>query len=142
MHAVLAARAYDSHRGSSAARGYGYRWSTYTRPRILRRDPLCRDPFGTGCQAPSEHVDHAIPKPLGTDDDRNLQGLCKADHARKTLVEQGVVFKRICECEVMTRCCLETARSNVIALACDDHAPTISFAINKWPQIVCFQSRG
>jgi len=139
-HAQQAARMYDNRRGSAASRGYGHGWSTKIRPRILRRDPICRDPFKAGCMAPSEHVDHVIPKEAGgTDHDVNLWGLCKSDHSRKTLVEQGVVFKRICTCEVATRCCLETARGNVVLLACNDHAPTVSFAINDWPQLVCFQ---
>jgi 5-methylcytosine-specific restriction endonuclease McrA len=35
------------------------------------------------------HVDHIIPiEDGGTDDDKNLQVLCSADHGRKTVEEQ------------------------------------------------------
>jgi 5-methylcytosine-specific restriction enzyme A len=142
-HAQQAARMYDNRRGSAASRGYGHGWSTKIRPRILRRDPICRDPFETGCMDPSEHVDHVIPKDAGgTDHDVNLWGLCKSDHSRKTLVEQGVSFKRICSCEVATHCRLQEGSSSVILLACNDHAEPDYRPINEWPQMVCFQQKG
>lgn len=79
-NAVL--RRYDDRRGTSADRGYGHKWRTSTRPRILRRDPVCKCLMadcpvcaGRGCNRPSTDVDHVIPRPRGSDGDENLQGL-------------------------------------------------------------------
>ena len=84
------ARAQDT-RLSSAKRGYGYEWQTRTRPYILRRDPICVNPFNLPDHiVPSECVDHKIPREAGgTDAEDNLQGMCLACHARKTAAEDG-----------------------------------------------------
>jgi 5-methylcytosine-specific restriction protein A len=139
-HAQMQARMYDGHRGSSSSRGYGYRWSTQTRPRILRRDPLCRDPFGLGCEQESRHVDHVIPKDCGGPDaDWNLQGLCAEDHSRKTLLEQSVRFNDGCQCVQKDMCWSD---GSIVYVACRDHAPQHAEPINKWPQVVCLQRKG
>ena len=78
--------AYNRRRGSAAKRGYDRKWRK-TRARIIARDPICRAP---GCIHPSTDVDHIVPKALGgSDDDDNLQGLCKTCHSRKTAREDG-----------------------------------------------------
>lgn len=55
-----------------------------TRRRVLRRDPTC-----SSChRAPSTEVDHVVPEHLGgSHREDNLQGLCRACHARKTAAE-------------------------------------------------------
>ena len=78
-------------RPCSAKRGYGWSWTTRIRPHILRRDPICVNPFNLPNHIVlSECVDHIIPREDGgTDDDDNLQGICLACHARKTAAEDG-----------------------------------------------------
>jgi len=88
---------YDARRGNSAKRGYDWTWRTRIRPRILRRDPICRCSMADcpvhrgwdGCTRPSTDVDHIVPKPNGGDDDANLQGLCHECHSYKTAKEDG-----------------------------------------------------
>lgn len=84
---------YERARGSAAARGYGHTWRKL-RLMVLRRDPLCVDPFKVLCSTPSHHADHIIPKQAGGTDslEDNLQGLCDSCHSRKTLLEQTVRF--------------------------------------------------
>lgn len=54
---------------------------------IIRRDPLCKDPFKIGCHNPSAVADH-IKDHKGDYalffDPLNLQGLCKPCHDKKT----------------------------------------------------------
>jgi 5-methylcytosine-specific restriction protein A len=80
-----ARRRYDRSRGSSSERGYGAEWRKL-RAAILRRDPWCTD-----CgQEKSTEVDHVVPKSEGgTDDPRNLRGMCKSCHSRKTALQDG-----------------------------------------------------
>ena len=74
------------HRASAAKRGYGRRWRKL-RLIILRRDPIC---MSSGCERPSEEVDHIVPRAQGgADSGANLQGLCKTHHSRKTAREDG-----------------------------------------------------
>lgn len=75
-----AARLYDDHRGSSAARGYGYAWQQL-RAHVLSVEPICR-----GCRARrATEVDHIIPlRRGGTHDLPNLQPLCRHCHRSKT----------------------------------------------------------
>ncbi|MFN6993727.1 MAG: HNH endonuclease [Aquincola tertiaricarbonis] len=66
----------------------GRRWMEI-RDRILRRDPLCVPCQAKGVVQASQQVDHRIPlEQGGTDDDANLQGICKACHVEKTAAEQ------------------------------------------------------
>ena len=72
-------------------------WRHRIRPLVLRRDPLCKIGVLCGGHAPSTEVDHKTPAEIwieqhGGDeasfyDLDNLQGACKADHARKTATE-------------------------------------------------------
>jgi 5-methylcytosine-specific restriction protein A len=63
------------------------------RRRILREEPLCRDPFGVHKErrevVASEQIDHIKPLALGGSDDRdNKQALCTPCHERKSRQER------------------------------------------------------
>lgn len=78
----------DARRGSRHERGYGSDWERKRR-RILSRDKgLCQVCLALGKYRPAQHVDHVIPKSEGgSDDDGNLQAICKICHAEKTVDE-------------------------------------------------------
>ena len=78
----------DPIRGSSSARGYGGAWQKLRR-RILERDRgLCRVCARAGRVTLAAEVDHIVNKAAGgTDDERNLQAICRPCHQRKTLSE-------------------------------------------------------
>ncbi len=55
------------------------------RAAVLRPDPICRTP---GCERPSQHVDHIVPRRQGGSDTMgNLRGLCASCHS--TVTRQG-----------------------------------------------------
>ena len=81
----------EQRRGSSAQRGYGYRWQKY-RLEYLRRHPLCVRCQAAGRVEAATVVDHIIPHK----GDRvrmwamdNHQALCKPCHDHKTATEDG-----------------------------------------------------
>jgi 5-methylcytosine-specific restriction enzyme A len=78
----------DDRRGSRQDRGYGREWQV-TRKRILARDKgLCQPCLQAGRYRPAREVDHIVPKfEHGTDDDSNLQSICKPCHDAKTQAE-------------------------------------------------------
>lgn len=78
----------DQQRGSRHERGYGSEWERL-RKRILSRDKgLCQPCLRQGKPRPAQAVDHIVPKSKGgTDDDDNLQAICKACHQVKTQAE-------------------------------------------------------
>lgn len=84
----------DPNRGSRHERGYGSKWDRI-RPRIIARDNNCcqaclADGRVTlvGHKPYTAYVDHITPKAEGgTDDDDNLQTLCRACHTTKTGAE-------------------------------------------------------
>lgn len=89
-HTRAAQAAYDAGRPTATGRGYDADWRRL-RVTILVRDPFCRAP---DCHALSTDVDHIVPLTAGgTNEASNLQGLCHACHAAKTLREDGG-FKR------------------------------------------------
>lgn len=75
----------DAVRGNRHERGYGNAW-TKRRDRILRRDcGLCQVCKRAGRVTIATEVDHRVPKSQGgTDDDDNLQSICKPCHKTKT----------------------------------------------------------
>lgn len=81
----------DRSRGTRHERGYGTDWDKI-RERILRRDNgLCQECLRNGVLTAvgdkpfSAWCDHVIPKAEGgTDDDENLQTLCRSCHQAKT----------------------------------------------------------
>ena len=93
-HRPLGARAPRHRRRASASqRGYGAHWRRL-RLFVLRRHPLCADPFGhhetDGQVVAAVHVDHIVPRAAGgTDHTDNLQALCETCHARKTVLYDG-----------------------------------------------------
>lgn len=77
-------------KGSRHERGYGWQW-VKTRDRILQRDGyLCQPCIKQGRPTPASQVDHVTPKfKGGTDDDDNLQSICKDCHDAKTKAESA-----------------------------------------------------
>lgn len=79
-------RGYDARRGSASARGYGRAWAA-RRAAYLADHPWCA---AEGCGEPAVEVDHIVPRRRGgSDDDSNLQGLCRRHHSEKTVREDG-----------------------------------------------------
>jgi 5-methylcytosine-specific restriction protein A len=80
-------------RKTSTERGYGYRWQKASEA-YLAAHPLAVDWFGThrGVIYAAEVVDHITPHRGNMQlfwDPTNWQGLTKADHDRKTALEDG-----------------------------------------------------
>lgn len=56
----------------------------------LARHPLCVECQAKGMVVAAAEVDHIVPlADGGTNDDENLQSLCKSCHSRKTARESG-----------------------------------------------------
>ena len=79
-----------SHQGKTTTeRGLGWKWQKI-RLRILKRDgELCQPCQRQGRIVEGREVDHIIPRAIGgTNDDANLQTICKACHLDKTQREK------------------------------------------------------
>ncbi|MGI8829266.1 MAG: HNH endonuclease [Candidatus Limnocylindria bacterium] len=77
-------------RGSSSARGYGWRWRKLAAA-YRARTPLCEwtDPDGH-CSRVAADVDHIRPiRAGGLDRWDNAQSLCRVHHARKTREDEA-----------------------------------------------------
>ena len=76
--------------GSSAARGYGYRWRKI-RERILKRDMyLCQACLRKNRATPATEVHHIKAKAQGgTDDQDNLEASCSPCHREADLRNRG-----------------------------------------------------
>jgi len=78
-------------RGTSAQRGYGYRWQK-ARAHYLRAHPLCKRCDAEDRAVAATVVDHVVPHrgdmALFWDPD-NWQPLCKRHHDIKTATEDG-----------------------------------------------------
>lgn len=84
-----AGRFADKRRGSRHQRDYGSAW-VKRRARILERDAgLCQPCLREGVTTPGcNEVDHVIPRAEGgTEDDGNLQAICRPCHQAKTAAE-------------------------------------------------------
>lgn len=59
------------------------------RIRVLTEEPFCKECAAQDVVCASAEVDHIVPLSQGGDpyDRKNLQGLCKACHARKSIKE-------------------------------------------------------
>ena len=79
----------EERRGNRHERGYGARW-VKQRELILKRDNfLCQPCLAQGRTTQARDVDHIVPKALGgTDDESNLQSICRACHKAKTQAEK------------------------------------------------------
>lgn len=77
-------------RGNATDRGYGHRWTLYSRA-YRKTNPYCVRCAMEGRQALAELVDHITPVQGPTDprfwDRANHQGLCWSCHSRKTATE-------------------------------------------------------
>lgn len=81
----------DKDRGTSAQRGYGYRWQKL-RAAYLASHPTCAECSRQGRLAIAEVVDHIVPHKGDMAlfwDSSNWQPLCKHCHDRKTAMEDG-----------------------------------------------------
>lgn len=78
----------DKKRGTRHERGYGTAW-TKLRELVLRRDAgICQACIKTGRITLAREVDHITPKAEGgTDEETNLQSLCRPCHAEKSAQE-------------------------------------------------------
>lgn len=87
-HKVVEGRFGDKRRGSRQSRGYGAEWER-TRRRILARDHgLCQPCLERVVTTQGTEVDHKLSKAEGgTDDDANLQTICRECHRAKTQAE-------------------------------------------------------
>lgn len=87
-HQVAPGSFGDRSRGSRHERGYGSAWDKL-REQIMRRDSgLCQPCGRMGKVAAAHHVDHIVPKAQGgTDDEANLQAICRDCHRAKTQAE-------------------------------------------------------
>lgn len=90
-HKKLKQKTCDIIRGSSASRGYGYRWRQ-ARAAYLSEHPLCCLCSKQGLVSAANVVDHIIPhkgdKIYFWDQD-NWQSLCAPCHNQKTATEDG-----------------------------------------------------
>ena len=94
-HAAAARKAREARRtafkGSSAKRGYGYRWQKL-RNCFIAQHPFCEQCMKQGRLTLATDVDHIKPHrgdPILLFDEENLQALCHACHSRKTASEDG-----------------------------------------------------
>jgi len=80
----------DRFRGSRHDRGYDAIW-TKLRLTVLERDYyLCQPCARAGVHMPGSEVDHVLPKEDGgTDDEANLQTICRRCHGQKTGREEA-----------------------------------------------------
>ncbi len=81
----------DSRRGSAHERGYNARWRRY-REQYLRRHPLCVECLERGVLTAATVVDHIIAHRGDYAlfwSPENHRALCKSDHDRKTVLEDG-----------------------------------------------------
>jgi 5-methylcytosine-specific restriction enzyme A len=83
---------YDKQRGSSSRRGYASKDWEAARQRVFLRDLFTCQDCGrmVGIVPGDAHCDHKLPRARGgSDEDSNLQTLCKWCHSRKTAKEDG-----------------------------------------------------
>lgn len=90
-HSRQAAQEEDQRRGSSAQRGYGYRWQKASKA-YLQHHPLCKDCQSRGLIVGATVVDHIIPHRGDWTifwDSSNWQGLCfRCHNSRKQSIEK------------------------------------------------------
>jgi 5-methylcytosine-specific restriction protein A len=88
---------YDKERGTSASRGYNYRWSKASK-KYREDNPLCIMCEAKGIVKINNCVDHKIPVNSPDDplfwEESNWQGLCTSCHSEKTAKEDGALGNR------------------------------------------------
>lgn len=95
-HKRAEAKAFDQRRGSSSARGYGYKWQQ-ARDDFLREHPLCKKHEEKGQLVPSSVVDHVIPHKGDMSlfwSRSNWQALCKTCHDIKTATQDSAFARK------------------------------------------------
>jgi hypothetical protein len=102
---------------------------------VLRRDPICRDPFGIGCIRQSTIADHIIPKAAcGSDSiEHNLQGVCDGCHNRKIRLEQSVKFVALCGCKIATHA---RVVGRTVEFSCSGHSEQGAEPACRWTHMV------
>jgi 5-methylcytosine-specific restriction protein A len=80
-----------TYRGKSELKpGGGSRRWQLMREMQLSKEPLCRECLAVGVSRPATQVDHVVPRSHGgTDDEDNLQSLCRAHHNEKNKAERA-----------------------------------------------------
>lgn len=87
-HKVLANSFADRRRGSRHERGYGTAWDKLRKAILARDGGLCQPCMRMGRVTLANIVDHILNKASGgTDDDANLQTICRPCHDVKTAGE-------------------------------------------------------
>ena len=80
---------WQSYKGSSKSRGYGYAWSKLRLKALERDRHLCQMCLKRGIFTTATDVDHIIPLAQGGSDAmENLQSLCHECHKQKTCQER------------------------------------------------------
>lgn len=79
---------------SASSRGYGSAWRKL-RNRIMKRDnELCQVCIKRNRLTKAREVDHILSKADGgTDDESNLQAICRGCHEKKTITDKGYKVK-------------------------------------------------
>ena len=80
---------WQSYKGSSKSRGYGYAWNKLRLKALERDRHLCQMCLKRGVYTTATDVDHIIPLAQGGSDAmENLQSLCHECHKQKTCQER------------------------------------------------------
>ena len=78
-------------RGTTSQQGYGTQWQKI-RDRYLKLHPLCVDCKTQGIIKPAKEVHHRIElRKGGTNEDDNLQSLCKPCHSKRTRMRKDAI---------------------------------------------------
>lgn len=81
---------------TSTERGYGWTWQKIRKLVMLRDGGLCQSCLANGIIKEAQEVDHILPKAQGgTDEEHNLQALCKPCHQDKTALESATSSNRV-----------------------------------------------
>ena len=82
--------AWSDRRESASKRGYDWAWQQLRKRILLRDSGLCQLCLALDKITAARDVDHIVPKEEGgTDDDENLQSLCRSCHKAKTAQESA-----------------------------------------------------
>lgn len=78
-------------RGTTSEQGYGTIWQKVRKIHLLNY-PLCEDCKTTGIVKPAKEVHHKIElRKGGTNEDDNLQSLCKSCHSKRTRMSKEAI---------------------------------------------------
>ena len=81
-------------RGTTSEQGYGITWQKVRKIHLLNH-PLCEDCKQQGIVKPALEVHHIVElKRGGTNEDYNLQSLCKSCHSKHTRSGKDVLARR------------------------------------------------